>query len=301
MPLASGHIIKPGMAVAREVYVEGRFVSEDQATVSVFDRGLLFGDSIYEVTAVIDGRLIDNDLHLARLERSLGELEIPMPLSPEAIVEVQTQLISRNQLREGVIYLQISRGTADRNFGYAGDIKPTFFAFSQAKDLRNAAAVRDGVRVAIVDDQRWARRDIKTTMLLAQVQAKHVAAQRGCKEAWLVEDGFVTEGASSTAYIVTADNRIVTRANSRAILPGCTRRAVITVADQLNLVVDQSRFTVEDAKSAREAFLTSASSLVTPVIEIAGHMIGDGKPGPVTRLLQKTYLDLALGSPAPVQ
>jgi D-alanine transaminase len=289
------------MAVAREVYVEGRFVSEDEAKISVFDRGLLFGDSIYEVTAVIDGRLVDNDLHLARLERSLGELEIPMPLAPEAIVEVQTQLIARNRLQEGVIYLQISRGIADRNFGYAGDIKPTFFAFSQAKDLRNAVAVRDGIRVAIVDDQRWARRDIKTTMLLAQVQAKHVAAQRGCKEAWLVEDGFVTEGASSTAYIVTADNRIVTRANSRAILPGCTRRAVIKAADQLNLVVDQSRFTVEEARNAREAFLTSASSLVTPVIEIAGHAIGDGKPGPVTRLLQKTYLDLALGNPAPVQ
>jgi len=289
------------MAVAREVYVEGRFVSEDEAKISVFDRGLLFGDSIYEVTAVIGGRLIDNDLHLARLERSLGELEIPMPLAPEAIVEVQTQLIARNRLQEGVIYLQISRGIADRNFGYAGDIKPTFFAFSQAKDLRNAVAVRDGIRVAIVDDQRWARRDIKTTMLLAQVQAKHVAAQRGCKEAWLVEDGFVTEGASSTAYIVTADNRIVTRANSRAILPGCTRRAVIKVADQLNLVVDQSHFTVEEARNAREAFLTSASSLVTPVIEIAGHAIGDGKPGPVTRLLQKTYLDLALGNPAPVQ
>lgn len=301
MPLASGHIIKPGMIVAREVYVEGRFVSEDHARISVFDRGLLFGDSIYEVTAVIDGRLIDNDLHLARLERSLGELEIPMPLTPEAIVEIQTQLIARNQLREGVIYLQISRGIADRNFGYAEDIKPTFFAFTQARDISDTAAVRDGIRVAIVDDQRWARRDIKTTMLLAQVQAKHVAAQRGCKEAWLVEDGFVTEGASSTAYIVTADNRIVTRANSRAILPGCTRRAVITVADQLNLVVDQSRFTLEEAQNAREAFLTSASSLVTPVIEIAGHAIGDGKPGPVTRLLQKTYLDLALGSPAPVQ
>lgn len=301
MPLASAHFIKTGMIVAREVYVEGSFVSEHEARISVFDRGLLFGDSIYEVTAVIEGRLIDNDLHLARLERSLGELEIPMPLSKEAIVEVQTQLIARNKLREGVIYLQISRGIADRNFGYAEDIKPTFFAFTQARDISDTAALRDGIRVAVVDDQRWARRDIKTTMLLAQVQAKHVASQRGCKEAWLVEDGFVTEGASSTAYIVTADNRIVTRANSRAILPGCTRRAVIKVADQLNLVVDQSRFTVEEAQNAREAFLTSASSLVTPVIEIAGRAIGDGKSGPVTRLLQKTYLDLALGSPAQVQ
>lgn len=300
MPLASSHFIKPGMIVAREVYVEGSFFGEHEARISVFDRGLLFGDSVYEVTAVIDGRLIDNDLHLARLERSLGELEIPMPLSKEAIVEVQTQLIARNKLREGVIYLQISRGIADRDFGYAEDIKPTFFAFTQARDISDTAALRDGIRVAVVDDQRWARRDIKTTMLLAQVQAKHVAAQRGCKEAWLVEDGFVTEGASSTAYIVTADNRIVTRANSRAILPGCTRRAVIKVADQLNLVVDQSRFTVEEAQNAREAFLTSASSLVTPVIEIAGRAIGDGKSGPVTRLLQKTYLDLALGSPAQV-
>lgn len=287
--------------MARMVYVGDRFVAEEEATVSIFDRGLIFGDSIYEVTAVIDGRMIDNDLHLARLSRSLGELGIPMPLPQEAVVDVQMELIARNRLDEGVVYLQVTRGVADRNFAYADDLKPTFFAFSQAKNLRNAASVRDGVRVAVVDDQRWARRDIKTTMLLAQVQAKRIAAERGCQEAWMVEDGLVTEGASSTAYIVTADGRIVTRPNSRAILPGCTRRAVLAVAKRLDLVIDESPFTVEAAVNAREAFLTSASSFVTPVVEIAGRAIGDGRPGSVTRLLQRTYLDLALSNPAAAQ
>lgn len=287
--------------MARMVYVGDRFVAEEEATVSIFDRGLIFGDSIYEVTAVIDGRMIDNDLHLARLSRSLGELGIPMPLPQEAVVDVQMELIARNRLDEGVVYLQVTRGVADRNFAYADDLEPTFFAFSQAKNLRNAASARDGVRIAVVDDQRWARRDIKTTMLLAQVQAKRIAAERGCQEAWMVEDGLVTEGASSTAYIVTADGRIVTRPNSRAILPGCTRRAVLAVAKRLDLVIDESPFTVEAAVNAREAFLTSASSFVTPVVEIAGRAIGDGRPGSVTRLLQRTYLDLALSNPAAAQ
>ncbi|MEO3433635.1 D-amino-acid transaminase [Inquilinus sp. CAU 1745] len=283
------------------VYVGDRFVAEDEATLSIFDRGLLFGDSIYEVTAVIGGRMIDNDLHLARLAQSLGELGIRMPLPREAIVGVQMELIARNRLDEGVVYLQVTRGVADRNFAYADDLEPTFFAFSQAKNLLNAASVRDGVRIAVVDDQRWARRDIKTTMLLAQVQAKRIAAERGCQEAWMVEDGLVTEGASSTAYIVTADGRIVTRPNSRAILPGCTRRAVLAVAKRLDLVIEESPFTVEEAVNAQEAFLTSASSLVTPVIEISGRAIGDGKPGSVTRLLQRTYLDLALSNQAAAQ
>lgn len=287
--------------MARMVYVGDRFVAEDEATLSIFDRGLLFGDSIYEVTAVIGGRMIDNDLHLARLSRSLGELGIPMPLPQETVVDVQMELIARNRLDEGVVYLQVTRGVADRNFAYADDLEPTFFAFSQAKNLRNAASARDGVRIAVVDDQRWARRDIKTTMLLAQVQAKRIASERGCQEAWMVEDGLVTEGASSTAYIVTADGRIVTRPNSRAILPGCTRRAVLAVAKRLDLVIDESPFTVEEAVNAREAFLTSASSFVTPVVEVAGRAIGDGRPGSVTRLLQRTYLDLASSNPAAAQ
>ena len=279
--------------MSRVVYVNGKYSPEEEASVSVFDRGLLFGDSIYEVTAVIAGRMIDNDLHLSRLQRSLAQLGIPMPARIEGIAEIQNTLITHNKLEEGLIYLQVTRGTADRNFDYEDASKPTLFGFTQAKDLRGTPAIRNGIRVAVVEDRRWARRDIKTTMLLPQVQAKREAKNQGCSEAWMVEDGFVTEGASSTAYIVTADGRIVTRPNSHATLPGCTRRALLSVAKTLDLTVDEARFTIDDAFAAREAFLTSASSLVTPVIEIGGHSIGDGAPGPVTRLLQTTYLELA--------
>ncbi|MDR6759192.1 D-alanine transaminase [Mycoplana sp. BE70] len=279
--------------MSRIIYVNGKYVPEQDASVSVFDRGLLFGDSIYEVTAVIEGRMIDNDLHLSRLQRSLAELGIPMPASIEGIAEIQNALITHNKLEEGLIYLQVTRGVADRNFDYDDASKPTLLGFTQAKDLRGAPAIRNGIRVAVVEDRRWARRDIKTTMLLPQVQAKREAKNQGCTEAWMVEDGFVTEGASSTAYIVTADGRIVTRPNSHATLPGCTRRALLSVAETLGLTVDEARFTIDDALAAREAFLTSASSLVTPVIEIGGRSIGDGAPGPVTRLLQATYLELA--------
>ena len=234
--------------------------------------------------------------HLERLQRSLRELGIAMPMPAGDIVGVQRTLMERNNLRDGLIYMQITRGAADRNFDYADDVVPGFFAFTQARDLRASPALRDGIRVAILEDQRWARRDIKTTMLLAQVQAKREAKRQGCAEAWLVQDGLVTEGASSTAYIVTGDRRVVTRENSRMILPGCTRRAVLEVADRLGLSLEERAFSVEEALAAQEAFLTSASSLVTPVVEIAGNRIGDGNPGPVTRLLQETYSRHALGS-----
>ena len=239
----------------RIVYVNGEFVPEQEASVSIFDRGLLFGDSIYEVTAVIEGWMIDNDLHLSRLQRSLAELGIPMPLSVEEIVEVQNALVERNGLAEGLIYLQVTRGVADRNFDYDDALKPTLLGFTQAKDLLGAAAIRNGIRVAVVADRRWARRDIKTTMLLPQVQAKREAKEQGCAEAWMVEDGFVTEGASSTAYIVTGDGRIVTRPNSSATLPGCTRRALLSVAGTLGLTIEEARFTIDEAFNASEAFL----------------------------------------------
>lgn len=274
--------------------MDGRYLPENEATISIFDRGFLFADGIYEVSAVIDGRLIDNDLHLARLERSVREIMIPLPLLISEIIDVQHELIRRNGLEEGVVYLQVTRGKADRDFGFSDDMKPSFIAFTQAKNLRNAASVRDGVAVAILDDTRWARRDIKTTMLLAQVLAKKTARAAGFHEAWLVEDGFITEGASSTAYVVTASGTLIVRPNSSAVLPGCTRQAVLKIAEEQDLRVEERLFTLEEALDAREAFLTSASSLVTPVIRIAEQSIGDGKPGPVTRRLQTIYLDLAL-------
>lgn len=269
---------------------------EAEAAISIFDRAFLFGDGIYEVSAVIGRRMIDNDLHMDRLERSLRELDMPLPMPRDEIVAMQKELIARNALEEGIVYLQITRGSEDRNFDYSANLKPNLVAFTQVKRLRGTDAIRNGIKVAIVDDMRWARRDIKTTMLLAQVLAKRAAKEQGCAEAWMVQDGFVTEGASSSAFIVTQTGRIVTRPNSQAILPGCTRRAALQVAAELGLQVEERLFTVDEACAAREAFLTSASSLVTPVVEIGGHTVGDGRPGPITLRMQQTYLDLALSN-----
>ncbi|MDH7786274.1 D-alanine transaminase [Ochrobactrum sp. 19YEA23] len=279
--------------MARVIYLNGAFVDESEAKVSVFDRGFLFGDGIYEVSAVIDGRLVDNELHLARLERSVKEIDIALPVSLEEIRKAQIELIRRNTLHEGVVYMQVTRGEADRDFVYASDIKPNLVMFTQVKNLANAPSVVNGVRVDVTPDTRWARRDIKTVMLLAQVLAKKQAKSKGYHEVWLVEDGFVTEGASSTAFIISHDNVLVARPNSNAILPGCTRRAVLKIAEEQNLKVEERLFTVEEAKAAKEAFLTSASSFVTPIIGIQDHTIGDGKPGPYTRRLQEIYMDLA--------
>ena len=287
--------------MVRTIYVDGQYVPENEAKISVFDRGFLFADGIYEVSAVIDGRLIDNDLHLARLERSLKEIQIPMPVDVDEVRTIQAELIRRNDLREGVVYLQVTRGAAaDRDFGYSDDMKPTFVAFTQVKNLREAAAVKNGVAVDVLEDTRWARRDIKTVMLLAQVLAKKTAKGKGFHEAWLVEDGFVTEGASSTAFIITSDNVLITRPNSHSVLPGCTRLALLKIAEDQGLRIEERLFTLDEAFAAKEAFLTSASSLVTPVINIADRTIGDGTPGPITRQLQNVYLDLALTSSAPL-
>lgn len=279
--------------MARVIYLNGAFVEECDAKISVFDRGFLFGDGIYEVSAVLNGRLVDNDLHLARLERSVKEIGIPLPASLSDIRDAQAELIRRNALHEGVIYLQVTRGEAERDFVYADNMRPNFVMLTQTKNLANAPSVLHGVRVDVAADTRWARRDIKTVMLLAQVLAKKQAKAKGYHEVWLVEDGFVTEGGSSTAFIITKDNVLVTRPNSPAILPGCTRRAVLQIAEEQNLIIDERLFTVDEAKGAKEAFLTSASSFVTPIIGIEDHTIGDGKPGPITRRLQEVYLDLA--------
>lgn len=286
--------------MARVIYLNGAFVEESEAKVSVFDRGFLFGDGIYEVSAVLGGRLVDNDLHLARLERSLKEIGIPLPVSLSDIRKAQVELIRRNALLEGVVYIQVTRGEAERDFIYADDMKPNFVMLTQAKNLANSPSVLNGVRVGVATDTRWARRDIKTVMLLAQVLAKKQAKAKGYHEVWLVENGFITEGGSSTAFIITKDNVLVTRPNSPAILPGCTRRAVLQIAKEQNLIIDERLFTVEEAKGAKEAFLTSASSFVTPIIGIEDHTIGDGKPGTVTRRLQEVYLDLARAGSEPV-
>ncbi|MBN9045240.1 MAG: D-amino-acid transaminase [Rhizobiales bacterium] len=286
--------------MAKTIYLNGAFVGENDAKISVFDRGFLFGDGIYEVSAVIEGRLIDNDLHLTRLERSVREIDIVLPLSIQEMRDVQAELIRRNSLHEGVVYIEVTRGEAERDFVYADGMKPNLVMFTQAKNIVNSASVRDGVRVDLAEDIRWGRRDIKTIMLLAQVMAKKQARIKGYNEVWLVENGFVTEGGSSSAFIITHDDTLVTRPNSRAILPGCTRRSIIKISEENNLRIEERLFTVEEAKQAKEAFLTSASSLVTPVIGIEDHMIGDGKPGPITRRLQKAYLEIACADSEPI-
>lgn len=279
--------------MGRTVYVHGDFVPEEDARIGLFDRGFLFGDAVYEVTAVLAGKMIDNDLHLARLERSLGELGIPLPLPRAEIEAVQHTLIARNDLQDGSVYLQVSRGEADRDFLYPQAMVPKLIGFTQVKTLLGTKAQREGIAVDLADDPRWQRRDIKTAMLLGQVMAKHTAKARGFDDVWLVEGGLVTEGASSTAHVITADGRILTRPASRATLPGCTQRALARLCETEGLRIEERAFTPEEAQEAAEAFQTSATSLVAPVVRIGERVIGDGRPGPMTRRLQALYLEAA--------
>lgn len=279
--------------MTRTVYLNGAFLPEHEAHISIFDRGFLFGDGIYEVTAVLGGKLIDSALHMARLERSVGEIGGFLPISTDEIVAIERKLIEANNLTEGMIYLQYTRGAEDRNFLYSPELKPTLLMFTQSKTIENVAAVDKGLKVAVVPDQRWARRDIKSVCLLPQVLAKRIAKEQDCDEAWMVEDGLVTEGASSTAYIITADDRIITRGNSNATLPGCTRHAVLDLVREKGLLLEERAFSLEEALAAREACLTSASNFVMPITVIDGKPVGDGKPGPMVKRLRELYLENA--------
>ena len=275
-------------------YVNGSFVPLSEAKVSILDRGFLFADGIYEVAAVLDGRLVDNASHLARLQRSAGEIALPLPETLERIQEIQKELVARNQLDSGLVYLEVTRGAdAGRDFPFPKGVAPTLVMFTSAKDIINAPNARTGIGVISVPDIRWTRRDIKSVALLAQVLAKQAAAEAGCGEAWLIEDGVVTEGGSSSAFILTQDDVIVTRNNSNAILPGCTRKAVVALAEERQLRVEERPFTVEEALAAKEAFITSASLFVQGVVTIDGKTVGNGKPGPMTDRLREIYIDFA--------
>jgi D-alanine transaminase len=276
------------------VYVDGSFVPVADAKVSVFDRGFLFADGIYEVSAVLDGKLIDNDSHLARLERSVGEIALNLPVTLPRIVEIQKELVARNSLVDGMVYLQVTRGAViPRDFAFPKQAKPTLVMFTSAKDIVNAASAKTGIAVKTVPDIRWARRDIKSVALLAQVLAKQAAAEAGCQEAWMIEDGKVTEGGSSSAFILTQQDVLVTRENSSAILPGCTRKAVMKLAEERQLRVEQRAFSVNEALAAKEAFITSASLFVQAVVTIDGQRIANGKPGPMTNRLREIYVEFA--------
>jgi D-alanine transaminase len=280
------------MSDNRIAWFDGAFQPLADVRLSPMDRGFLFADGIYEVTAVLDGKLIDSASHLARLERSAAALEIALPVSGAEIERIELELIARNDLARGTIYIQLTRGVGERDFLGEPD-QPTLLLFTQASDMLASKAARDGVSVVTMPDVRWGRRDIKSVMLLAQVLAKRAAHAAGAQEAWLVQDGYVTEGASSTALIVTADGTLVTRPNSTTILPGCTRAAVLALADRDGVTLEERPFTVEEALAGREAMLTSASNFVVPIVRIDGHPVGDGQPGPIARRLRELYIEMA--------
>lgn len=279
--------------MSRIVYVNGAYVPEEEAKVSIFDRAFLFGDGVYEVTAVLGGKFVDFPPHLTRLRRSLGELDMASPLDDAGIEEMHRELMTRNSITDGLIYMQVTRGSAERDFPFPKDIAPTIIAFTQEKDVANSPHAETGVPIITIPDIRWQRRDIKSTALLAQCIGKEAAKNQGAYEAWMVEDGFVTEGTSSSSFIVTGDNVIITRPLSNAILPGVTRRSILRLAETTDVTVEERKFTVDEAKKASEAFLTSASSFVLPIVEIDGVVIGTGAPGPIAKQLRKIYLEEA--------
>ena len=281
----------------RTVFVNGEYVNEEEAKVSVFDRGFLFADAIYEVTSVLDGRLIDFDGHTARLERSAGELEMKLPMGREELLVMHRELVSRNRIEEGLVYLQITRGVADRDFPFPPPETPsTIVAFTQSKSLLDNPKVETGIEVITREDLRWGRCDIKTVQLLYPSMASMAARKQGAGGAWLVRDGMVTEGTANNAYIVTRDGTIVTRNLSHDILSGITRKAVLACAEKLQMKVQERPFSVDEIADAVEAFTTSATTFVLPVVGVDGTPVGNGKPGPVAKKLREVYLEESLKS-----
>jgi len=274
----------------RTVFVNGEYLPEDQATVSIFDRGFLMADAVYEVVSVLDGKLLEFAGHLKRLERSLGELDMGKPKDFDNLLEIHRELVARNNVQEGGIYLQVTRGVSDRDFVYPKDAEPTLVMFSQERPIIESPAAVNGMKIISVEDQRWGRRDIKTVQLLYPSMAKMMAKAAGVDDAWLVEDGFVTEGTSNNAYIVK-DGKIITRELSHDILHGITRASVLRYAAEAQMVVEERNFTIAEAQDADEAFITSASSFVTPVVEIDGAELGQGTPGPVAKRLREIYIE----------
>lgn len=277
--------------MSRIVYVNGDYVPEDEAKISVFDRGFLFADGVYEVTSVLDGKLIDFEGHVTRLARSLSELEMANPVTAAELLAIHKELIARNDLTEGGIYLQVTRGAADRDFLFPAEPKPTLVLFTMAMNLTGSAKAEHGIKVISIDDLRWGRRDIKTVQLLYPSMGKMMAKAAGVDDAWMVEDGVVTEGTSNNAYIVTQDGTIVTRQLGNEILSGITRAAVLRFALEAQIKVEERPFSIAEAQAAAEAFITSATTFVTAVVEIDGVALGDGKPGWVARRLREIYLE----------
>jgi D-alanine transaminase len=278
----------------RTVYVNGSYLPENEATISIFDRGFLMADGVYEVTSVLDGKLVDFDGHALRLARSLKELDMRAPVSDADLLEIHRELVRLNDIEEGLVYLQVTRGSdGDRDFAFPDPetTEPSLVLFTQNKPgLADNPAAKRGARIISIEDIRWGRRDIKTVQLLYPSMGKMMAKKAGCDDAWMVEDGFVTEGTSNNAYIVKG-NRIITRALSNQILHGITRAAVLRFAREAQMEVEERSFTIEEARAADEAFTTSASAFVMPVVEIDGQKLGDGTPGRLALRLREIYID----------
>jgi D-alanine transaminase len=280
--------------MARTVYVNGAYLPEEDAKISIFDRGFLMADGVYEVTSVLDGKLIDFEGHVIRLARSLAELDMASPITDDDLAKMFRELVRLNDIDQGMIYLQITRGNpGDRSFVFPdpATTPSTIVAFTQnVPNLADAPAAKTGFKVISIPDIRWGRRDIKTTQLLYPSMGKMMAKKAGCDDSWFVEDGVVTEGTSNNAYIVVG-NRIITRHLSHDILHGITRASVLRFAEEAQMVVEERPFTVAEAQAANEAFSTAASIFVMPVVEIDGAKVGDGTPGPVATRLREIYLD----------
>ncbi|MCA3450110.1 MAG: D-amino-acid transaminase [Rhodobacter sp.] len=280
--------------MSRTVYVNGTYLPEEDAKISIFDRGFLMADGVYEVTSVLGGKLIDFAGHCKRLARSLSELDMAAPATDDELLAIHRELVAVNGVTNGMVYLQITRGApGDRDFAFPdpATTPPTLVLFTQSKPgLAEHPAAATGMKVISIPDIRWGRRDIKTVQLLYPSMGKMMARKAGCDDAWMVEDGFVTEGTSNNTYIVRG-NRIITRHLSSDILQGITRAAVLRLAAEAQMEVEERPFTIDEAKAADEAFFTSASAFVMPVVEIDGAALGHGKPGPVTTRLREIYLD----------
>jgi D-alanine transaminase len=278
--------------MSRIAYVNGRYLPPSGAKVAIEDRGYQFADGVYEVCEVREGHLIDERRHMARLDRSLGELRIARPMSPAALGIVLRETIRRNRVRGGIVYVQVTRGVARRDFPFpSADTRPSLVVTARSNDLERLEQIAaEGISVITVPDLRWRRVDIKSVALLPNVLAKQSAREQGAREAWLVDgQGRITEGASSNAWIVSRDGKLITHPLGQDILPGITRSVVIDVIKAQGLPFEERSFTVEEAQAAREAFITSASQIVLPVVSINGRPVGNGAPGLISAALRRDY------------
>ncbi len=278
--------------MTRVVYLNGDYLNEEDAKISVFDRGFLFADGVYEVTSVLDGKLVDFDGHAVRLNRSVSELEMNEPCTTDELLNINKTLLEKSGLQEGLIYTQVTRGIdLNRKFDYPSpDTPPTLILFTQEKQLIDTPASKTGIKIISIEDQRWDRRDIKTIQLLYPSMAKMEAVKQGAQDAWMIEDGFVTEGTSNNAYIIKG-NKVITRPISNDILKGITRTALFKFSQEHNIEIEERPFTIEEAEQADEAFATAATIFVLPVISINGKTLGDGNPGPLTKKILDIYIN----------